>query len=77
LLAKARNNPAGIRYRELCSLAEYFGFRKRGGKGSHVVYEKEGIKEILTFQNARGMAKAYQVRQLLAVAGKYRLGGGS
>jgi len=43
------------------------GFRKRGGKGSHVVYEKDGVEEILTFQDRNGMAKPYQVKQLLAV----------
>lgn len=74
LLDKARNNPAGIRFREICLLAEQVGFAKRGGKGSHVVYEKDGVEEILTFQDRKGMAKPYQVRQLLAVIEKYKLG---
>ncbi|MBE0604040.1 MAG: type II toxin-antitoxin system HicA family toxin [Deltaproteobacteria bacterium] len=74
LIEKARNNPAGIRFGELCLMAEHMGFIKRGGKGSHVVYEKEGVEEILTFQDRNGMAKADQVRQLLAVIEKYRLG---
>jgi hypothetical protein len=74
LIAKARNNPAGVRFRELCLLAEHIGFIKRDGKGSHVVYEKEGVQEILTFQDRKGMAKTYQVKQLLAVIEKYRLG---
>ena len=73
LLAKARNNPAGIRFSELCSLAEHFGFRKKGGKGSHIVYVRENVEEILTFQNVKGKAKPYQVRQLLALLDKYRL----
>jgi hypothetical protein len=47
---------------------------KRDTKGSQVVYEREGIEEILTFQNAKGMAKAYQVKQFLSVVEKYRLG---
>lgn len=74
LIGKARNNQAGIRFREICLLAEHLGFSKRGGKGSHVVYEKDGVAEILTFQDRKGMAKPYQVRQLLAVIEKYRLG---
>ncbi|MEW6719835.1 MAG: type II toxin-antitoxin system HicA family toxin, partial [Thermodesulfobacteriota bacterium] len=67
LVDKARNNPAGIRFGELCLMAEHLGFVKRGGKGSHVVYVKEGVEEILTFQDRHGMAKPYQVKQLLAV----------
>jgi len=73
LIDKAMNNPAGIRFKELCLLAEHMGFQKRGGKGSHVVYERDGVEEILTFQNHRGMAKPYQVKQMLAVIEKYQL----
>jgi hypothetical protein len=75
LIEKARNNPAGIRFKELCLLAEHMGFQRRGGKGSHVVYEMDGVEEILTFQDRKGMAKPYQVRQMLVVIEKYRLGG--
>lgn len=57
-------------------MAEHLGFTKRGGKGSHIVYEKEGVEKILTFQDRKGMAKPYQVKQLLAVIGKYQLGEG-
>jgi predicted RNA binding protein YcfA (HicA-like mRNA interferase family) len=74
LIQKARNNPAGIRFKELCFLAEHMGFHRRGGKGSHIVYEKDGVEEILTFQDRKGMAKPHQVRQMLAVIEKYRLG---
>lgn len=75
LIEKCRNNPGGIRFRELCLLAENLGFHKRGGKGSHVVYEKNGVEEIQTFQDRNGMAKPYQVKQLLAVMDKYDLSG--
>jgi hypothetical protein len=74
LIQKARNNPAGIRFEELGLRAGRMGFRKTGGKGPHVVYGKDGVEEILTFQDRKGMAKPYQVRQMLAVIGKYRLG---
>jgi len=74
LLEKARSNPGGVRFREICLLADQMGFTRRGGKGSHVVYVKDGVEEILTFQDRMGMAKPYQVKQLLAVIEKYRLG---
>jgi hypothetical protein len=74
LIEKVRNNPSGVRFQEICLLAGHQGFTKRGGKGSHVVYEKDGVEEILTFQDREGMAKPYQVKRLLAMIEKYRLG---
>ena len=71
LLRRVRNNPANVRFSDLCRLAEYFGFRHRGGKGSHRVYSHPGMGEILTFQDADGAAKAYQVRQLLDLLEKH------
>ena len=73
-IEKIQNNPAGDRFQEIRRLAEQPGVTKRGGKGSHIVYEKDGVDEILTFQDRKGMAKPYQVKQLLAVIEKYQLG---
>jgi predicted RNA binding protein YcfA (HicA-like mRNA interferase family) len=70
---KLKNNPKNVRFEDLYKAAELFGFKFRGGKGSHRVYTKEGVKEILNFQNVRGKAKPYQVRQLLKVIEKYNL----
>jgi hypothetical protein len=74
LIEKVQNNLAGVRFQEICRLAEQLGFTKRGGKDSHIVYEKDGVDEILTFQDRKGMAKPYQVKQLLAMIEKYQLG---
>jgi hypothetical protein len=49
------------------------GFHTRKGTGSHRVYFREGISEILNFQNEAGWAKAYQVRQFIKVIEKYGL----
>lgn len=61
----ARNSPGGLRFSDLCRLAEAFGFVFQRQKGSHRVYAHDGHREIMNFQNDRGSAKAYQVRQLL------------
>jgi hypothetical protein len=45
----------------------------KGGKGSHRVYGRSGIAEILNFQEVKGKAKPYQVRQFLRIIEKYRL----
>lgn len=68
-----KGNPKNIRFEDLCQAAEVFGFRLKGGKGSHRVYTQEGVKEILNFQSVGGRAKPYQVRQLLKIIENYNL----
>ncbi|OIO06188.1 MAG: hypothetical protein AUJ52_12715 [Elusimicrobia bacterium CG1_02_63_36] len=65
LLQRARQNPSGLRFSELCKLAEAFGFTLQRRKGSHRIYAMDRLREIMNFQDDAGKAKAYQVRQLL------------
>ncbi len=73
LFAKIKNNPQDVRFDEICKIAQVFGFRYKGGKGSHKVYSRKGIPEILNFQNVRGKAKPYQVKQFLKLIEDYNL----
>jgi hypothetical protein len=50
------------------------GFEKRI-RGSHHIFTKEGVEEILNIQPIGNKAKAYQVKQIREVILKYRLGG--
>ncbi len=59
---------------DLCYLLEQLGFENRI-KGSHHIYFKEGIDEILNLQPKNSKAKPYQVRQVREIILKYRLGG--
>ena len=70
---KLKKNPKKVRFNRLCNAAEVFGFKFRDGKGSHVIYRRDDIKEMLNFQNVDGWAKPYQVRQLLKIIDKYNL----
>jgi predicted RNA binding protein YcfA (HicA-like mRNA interferase family) len=70
---KVRNNPKNVRFDEICKLAEAFGFNYKGGKGSHIVYSKKGIPDIVNFQNVNGMVKPYQVRQFLKIVEEFSL----
>lgn len=65
LLAKARTNAKSMRFTELCDLAGFFGFVFDRQRGSHRIYTRKGTHRPMSFQNDGGMAKAYQVRQLL------------
>lgn len=68
-----KGNPKNVRFARLCKAAEAFGFRFRGGKGSHQIYVREGVREMLNFQNVEGKAKPYQVRQLIKIIEKLNL----
>ncbi|MDI3507600.1 MAG: hypothetical protein PWQ46_195 [Methanomicrobiaceae archaeon] len=46
-----KHNPKNLRFEDLCRVAEAFGFLFRGGMGSHRIYVRQGVMEILNFQN--------------------------
>ena len=70
---KLKGRATNVRFEELCQAAELFGFKFKGGKGSHRIFVREGIKELLNFQDVKGKAKPYQVRQLIKLIEKYNL----
>jgi hypothetical protein len=44
-------------------------------RGSHHIFTKKGVEEILNLQPKQGKAKAYQVKQVREMLLKYQLGG--
>ena len=66
IVANMRRNPKGIRYRDLCKVCDfYFGDARQMGS-SHRIYKTPWPGDPrVNIQNAGGMAKAYQVRQVL------------
>ena len=64
---------ANIPFTELCNLLQYLGFAERI-KGSHHIYTRENVPEILNIQPKGSTAKPYQVKQIRNVLVKYRIG---
>ena len=66
ILAKMRANPKGVRFNELCKVCEkYFGSPRQTGS-SHRVYKTPWPGDPrVNIQNDKGMAKTYQVKQVL------------
>lgn len=66
IVAKMRRSPKGIRFNDLCKVCDqYFGKPRKSGT-SHRVYKTPWAGDPrVNIQNARGKAKAYQVRQVL------------
>ena len=63
---------ANIDFDELCGLLKSLGFEKRI-KGSHHIYYKEDIDEIINIQPYGTKAKPYQVKQVREIIVKYKL----
>ena len=64
---------ANIGFSDLSGLLLHLGFDERM-KGSHHIYTREGVVEILNLQPAKGgKAKPYQVKQVRAAIQQYGL----
>jgi len=66
LVAKMRQNPRGVRFADLSKVCDfYFGEARQKGS-SHRIYKTpwQGDPRV-NIQDHEGMAKAYQVRQVL------------
>ena len=67
ILAGMRRNPTGVRYVDLCRVCDYYFGQPRQRGTSHRLYRTPWPGDPrVNIQDARGQAKAYQVRQVLA-----------
>lgn len=66
IVAEMRRNPRGIRFRDLCRVCDHFFGEVRQAASSHRVYKMpwQGDPRV-NIQSRKGMAKAYQVKQVL------------
>lgn len=64
---------ANLSFADLCYVLERAGFTRRQGKGSHVIYYRAGMDEIINVQPKGRKAKAYQVKQVRDLILKYQL----
>lgn len=63
-----------FRFEDLCALLEGLGFVEHRRAGSHHIFTRADVPEILNLQpRGSGEAKPYQVRQVRAVVLKYGL----
>lgn len=73
LLRRALASPQSLRFAEAINLAKAFGFRIDRISGSHHILKRAGIPELVNLQDVGGMAKPYQVRQLLKLVERHNL----
>ena len=65
---------ANIPFIGICQLLCKLGFKERE-RGSHHIFIKKGVEEILNLQPKGSKAKPYQVKQIRNVILKYKIGG--
>ncbi|MGH9430661.1 MAG: type II toxin-antitoxin system HicA family toxin [Terriglobia bacterium] len=70
------SSDANIRFADLRSLLLRLGFEERV-KGSHHIFWKDGVEEILNLQPKGSKAKPYQVKQVRHAILKHKMGGES
>ncbi len=68
------SSDSNIRFQELRELLRTLGFSERI-RGSHHIFTKPPIQEILNIQQNGIKAKAYQVKQVRNMILRYRLAG--
>ena len=66
ILATMRRNPKGVSFTELCKVCDHFFGEPRQSGSSHRIYKTPWPGDPrVNIQNDKGMAKAYQVKQVL------------
>ena len=61
-------------FNDLVTILNWSGFGERKTGGSHRVFYKNGIPDIINIQPIGSKAKAYQVKQIRQLFTKYKLG---
>ncbi len=69
ILAGSKN----VRFSDMVGLVEAFGFELSRTDGSHHIFTRTGIPELVNLQNVHGEAKPYQVRQFLRLVERHNL----
>lgn len=63
---------ANIPFDDICQLMKKLGFAEHI-RGSHHIFTKDSVEEILNLQPKGASAKPYQVKQIRTVVVKYKL----
>ena len=73
LLAKALAGSKNIRFSDMVSLVEAFGFHLSRVSSSHHIFVHPQVPELVNLQEVKGKVKPYQIRQFLQLVERYNL----
>jgi predicted RNA binding protein YcfA (HicA-like mRNA interferase family) len=73
LLKKIISGSKNIGFADMANLVRGFGFELSRTEGSHHIFFRPDIPELVNLQNVKGQAKPYQMRQFLKLVEKHNL----
>ena len=73
LLQKILAGSKNIKFSDMVNLVKGFGFNLSRTDGSHHIFVRPNIPELVNLQNVKGQAKPYQIRQFLKLIEKHNL----
>ncbi|WDN89203.1 hypothetical protein BuS5_02171 [Desulfosarcina sp. BuS5] len=73
ILQKILSGSKNIKFSDMVNLVKGFGFNLSRTDGSHHIFVRPGIPELINLQNLKGQAKPYQIRQFLKLIEKHNL----
>lgn len=73
LLKKIISGSKNIRFTDMVNLVRGFGFELSRTEGSHHIFFRPDVPELVNLQNVKGQAKPYQMGQFLKLVEKHNL----
>ena len=73
ILQKILTGSKNIRFSDMVILVQGFGFLLSRTDGSHHIFTRSDIPELVNLQNIKGQAKIYQIRQFLKLVERHNL----
>ncbi len=73
ILRKLLGGSRNVRFDDLVTVVEAFGFHLSRVNGSHHIFTHPRVTELVNLQNKGGQAKPYQVRQFLTLVEQQNL----
>jgi predicted RNA binding protein YcfA (HicA-like mRNA interferase family) len=73
ILQKILAGSKNIRFSDMVNLVQGFGFTLSRTDGSHHIFTRPDIPELVNLQNIKDQAKPYQIRQFLKLVETHNL----
>ena len=70
LILRILSNQSNVKFDDFLQILSYFGFECDRISGSHHIFKKDGIDDLINIQNVKGEVKPYQIKQFISIIEK-------